>query len=114
MLGLDHGRKHIGLPGQSKPLRAGMFHFRRFTLRDPAVKDDFDGLAKLNDGDFSVANRTEADDIWLVGYQSDRAPGRFYRWDRKAKQGTFLFTTRPKLDGLALAEMKAVGAQDAR
>jgi dipeptidyl aminopeptidase/acylaminoacyl peptidase len=80
----------------------------KWQVVDPAVKDDFDGLAKLNDGDFFVANRTEADDIWLVGYQSDRAPGRFYRWDRKAKQGTFLFTTRPKLDGLALAEMKAV------
>jgi dipeptidyl aminopeptidase/acylaminoacyl peptidase len=80
----------------------------KWQVVDPAVKDDFDGLAKLNDGDFFVANRTEADDIWLVGYQSDRAPGRFYRWDRKAKRGTFLFTTRPKLDGLALAEMKAV------
>ena len=80
----------------------------RWQVVDPAVKEDFDGLAKLNDGDFFVVNRTEADDIWLVGYQSDRAPGRFYRWDRKAKRGTFLFTTRPKLDGLLLAEMKPV------
>jgi dipeptidyl aminopeptidase/acylaminoacyl peptidase len=75
---------------------------------DPAVKDDFAGLAKLYDGDFFAANRTEADDVWLVGVHSDRAPGRFYRWDRKSKTGTFLFTTRPKLDGLALAEMKPV------
>jgi len=75
---------------------------------NPEVKEDFAGLAKLNDGDFFVANRTDADDIWLVGFQSDRAPGRFYRWDRKAKQGTFLFTTRPKLEGLTLAEMKPV------
>jgi dipeptidyl aminopeptidase/acylaminoacyl peptidase len=75
---------------------------------DPAVRDDFAGLAKLNDGDFAISSRTDADDVWLVGYQSDRAPGRYYRWDRKAKQGTFLFTTRPKLEGLALSEMKAV------
>lgn len=75
---------------------------------DPAVREDFAGLAKLNPGDFFVVNRTEADDLWLVGYTSDRAPGRFYRWDRKSKQGTFLFNTRPKLDGLALAEMQAV------
>jgi dipeptidyl aminopeptidase/acylaminoacyl peptidase len=75
---------------------------------DPAVKDDFAGLTKLNDGDFFIANRTEADDVWLVGFNSDRAPGRFYKWDRKAKQGTLLFTTRPKLDGLALGEMKPV------
>jgi dipeptidyl aminopeptidase/acylaminoacyl peptidase len=75
---------------------------------DPAVKADFAGLAKLNDGDFFIVNRTAADDVWLVGFNSDRAPGRYYKWDRKAKQGTFLFTTRPKLDGLALAEMKPV------
>jgi dipeptidyl aminopeptidase/acylaminoacyl peptidase len=80
----------------------------RWQVVDPAVKEDFDGLAKMNDGDFSIADRTEADDVWLVGFQSDRAPGRFYRWDRKSKQGTFLFTTRPKLDGLSLAEMRAV------
>jgi dipeptidyl aminopeptidase/acylaminoacyl peptidase len=75
---------------------------------DPAVQADFDGLAKLNDGDFFISSRTEADDVWLVGYNSDNAPGRFYRWDRKTKQGAFLFSTRPKLDGLPLAKMKAV------
>jgi dipeptidyl aminopeptidase/acylaminoacyl peptidase len=80
----------------------------RWLVVDPAVKEDFDGLAKLNDGDFFLVNRTEADDIWLVGYTSDHAPGKFYRWDRKAKQGTFLFTTQPKLDGLRLAEVKPV------
>jgi len=75
---------------------------------DPAVKEDFAGIAKLNDGDLFVANRTEADDIWLVGFHGDRAPLRFYRWERAKKEGTFLFTSRPKLDGLTLAEMKPV------
>lgn len=75
---------------------------------DPAVKGDFESLAKVNEGDLFVANRTDADDVWLVGFQSDRAPGRFYRWDRNKKEATFLFTTRPKLDGLALSEMKPV------
>src|SRR6185295_11020459 len=47
---------------------------------DPAVKEDFEGLAKVHDGDFFIADRTEADDLWLVGYYSDRGPVRFYRW----------------------------------
>ncbi len=81
---------------------------KRWQVVDPAVKADFDGLTKWNDGDFFLADRTQADDVWLVGYDSDRTPGRFYRWDRKTKQGTLLFTTRPKLEGLSLAEMKAV------
>jgi dipeptidyl aminopeptidase/acylaminoacyl peptidase len=75
---------------------------------DKAVEADFAGLRKLNDGDFFVTSRTEADDAWLVGFDSDKAPGRFYKWDRKSKQGTFLFTTRPKLENLNLAQMKPV------
>lgn len=75
---------------------------------DPAVKEDFAGIARLHAGDFFIADRTEADDVWLVGFHADRAPGRFYRWDRKTRQGAFLLATRPKLDGLPLAEMKPV------
>ena len=97
-----HPRRHVVEAVSFSPGRS------RWQVVDPAVKEDFDGLAKLNDGDFVIVNRTEADDIWLVGYTSDRAPGRFYRWDRKAKQGTFLFTSQPKLDGLRLAEVKPV------
>jgi dipeptidyl aminopeptidase/acylaminoacyl peptidase len=99
---LVHPRKYV--------VEAVSFSPGRTTWKvvDPSVQADFDGIAKLNDGDFFVVNRTEADDIWLVGFNSDRAPGRYYKWDRNAKQGTFLFTTRPKLDGLPLAEMKSV------
>jgi len=99
---LVHPRKHVVEAVSFSPGRTS------WKVIDPAVQDDFAGLAKLNDGDFFIANRTDADDIWLVGFNSDRAPGRYYKWDRKAKQGTFLFTTRPKLDGLKLAETKPV------
>ena len=99
---LVHPRKHIVEAVAFSPGRTS------WKVINPAVQDDFSGLAKLNDGDFFVADRTQADDIWLVGFNSDRSPGRFYKWDRNAKQGTFLFTTRPKLDGLKLAEMKSV------
>jgi len=97
-----HPRKHIVEAVAFAPGRTS------WKVVDASVKEDFEELAKVNDGDFFIANRTELDDIWLVGYHSDRAPGRFYKWDRKAKKATFLFTTRPKLDGLTLAEMKPV------
>lgn len=75
---------------------------------DPEVKEDFAGLAALDSGDFTVVSRTENDDVWLVAYTSDRASRRFYRWDRKTKQGAFLFSAQPKLDGMPLAEMQPV------
>ena len=81
---------------------------RRWQAVDPAVKEDFAGLAQLDGGDFSVVNRTESDEVWLVAYTSDRASTRFYRWERRMQRGTFLFSAQPKLDGLPLAEKKPV------
>jgi dipeptidyl aminopeptidase/acylaminoacyl peptidase len=75
---------------------------------DPAVQSDFDGIRKLASGDFAVTSRTAADDAWLVTFTSDKGPVTWYRWDRAAKSGTFLFSARPKLEGLPLAEMKPV------
>jgi dipeptidyl aminopeptidase/acylaminoacyl peptidase len=75
---------------------------------DPAVQADFAALAKVRDGDFSIVSRDRADQTWLVAYTSDRGPGRFYSWDRAAQKATLLFTSQPKLEGLTLAEMKAV------
>ncbi|HEX7613881.1 MAG TPA: S9 family peptidase, partial [Thermoanaerobaculia bacterium] len=75
---------------------------------DPSVKADFEGIAKLTDGDFNVVDRTFADDAWLVAFDSDRGPVTYWRWDRAAKKGTFLLSQRPKLQGLPLAAMKPV------
>jgi len=75
---------------------------------DPAVKADLEGIRKLHDGDFAVVNRTSKDDVWLVGFTSDRGPTAFYRWDRTAKKGDFMFFSQPKLSGLALSAMKPV------
>ncbi len=81
---------------------------RQWKVIDPAVQADFDALAKVHDGDFSVVSRDRADQVWLVAFDSDRGPVRFYSWDRPSKKATFLFTAQPKLEKLTLAEMKAV------
>src|SRR5206468_5239838 len=81
---------------------------RMWKVIDPAVKADFDGIAKLDAGDFAILSRDNSDKHWLVGFSSDRGPFKFFAWDRDAKKGTFLFTNRPKLEGLQLSEMKAV------
>jgi dipeptidyl aminopeptidase/acylaminoacyl peptidase len=81
---------------------------REWTVVDPSVKADFEGIAKLNDGDFMVGSRNHADDVWLVAFTRDRGSPRFFAWDRKAKKGTHLFDAQPKLEGLTLAEMKPV------
>ena len=51
-------------------IQEGVILASRWQVIDPAVKGDFESLAKVNDGDLFVANRTDADDVWLVGFQS--------------------------------------------
>ncbi|HEX7150435.1 MAG TPA: S9 family peptidase [Thermoanaerobaculia bacterium] len=81
---------------------------RAWTIVDPAVRADFDAIGKLAHGDFSVVNRNKDNSRWLVAFSSDKGPNRWYTWDRASKQGTFLFTTQPKLDNLQLSEMRPV------
>lgn len=99
---IRHPRKHhveavIFAPGRDE-----------WRIIDASIAGDIQGIRQLNDGDFGIVNRTTADDVWLVAFQSDRSPGRYYRWDRNSKKGELLLTTRPKLDGLKLAEMKTI------
>lgn len=81
---------------------------RQWKVIDPAVKTDFDAIAKLDSGDFVVGGRDDADKHWLIAFTSDRGPIKYYVWDRAAKSGTYLFSNRPKLEGLQLSEMKPV------
>ena len=99
---LVHPTKYVVQAVSFAPGRAS------WTVVDPSVKADFDSITKLSDGDFFVVNRNAKDDTWLVAFTRDKGPVRYYAWDRTAKKGTFLFVHQPKLDGLALAEMKPV------
>ncbi|MEI7704212.1 MAG: S9 family peptidase [Deltaproteobacteria bacterium] len=78
-----------------------------WTVIDAMVKADFEGIAKLSGGDFNVVNRDRDDKNWLVAFNEDKGPIRYYAWDRTEKKGTFLFVHQPKLDGLPLATMRA-------
>jgi len=97
-----HPRTHIVQAVSFAPGRA------QWTVTDPSVQADFNGIAKLNDGDFNLINRDDKDTTWLVDFTSDRGPIHYYAWERNAKKGTFLFVHQSKLDGLQLAEMKPV------
>src|SRR5271166_840727 len=81
---------------------------RHWTVIDPSIQADFDAIAKISDGDFTVVDRDLADRTWLVSFESDRAPARYYTWDRAAAKATFLFSVQPKLDDAPLAPTKPV------
>src|SRR5512137_376718 len=99
---LIHPVKHVV---QAVDFPAGR---QAWTVVDPLVKADFEGIWKLREGDFNVVNRDRDDKTWLVGFTEDTGPVRYYAWDREAKKGTFLFVHQPRLEGLPLAQMRAV------
>lgn len=81
---------------------------REWTVLDPRIRQDVDAVRALKDGDFLIYDRTDADDRWLVGFTQDTAPASYYAFDRTAKRGEFLFTTRPALEQYTLAAMEPV------
>ncbi len=78
---------------------------------DESIRSDFDAIAKLDDGDFSIYNRDDADNTWLVGFTKDSGPVSFYAYDRRSKRATFLFDHQPDLTKYALASMEPVSFQ---
>lgn len=81
---------------------------RSWKVIDPAVKADFDAIAKLDAGDFNIGSRDNADQTWLVSFVSDRGPAKYFSYDRASKKGTYLFSNQPKLENQQLAEMRPV------
>jgi dipeptidyl aminopeptidase/acylaminoacyl peptidase len=75
---------------------------------DSSIAQDIEEIAKLSSGDFGIYNRTDNDNVWLVGFTEDNQPFSYFAYDRTQKQGTFLFHNRPDLAEYALASMTPI------
>jgi len=84
----------------------------RWTLLDDSLKPDFDYLRGVAGGTLSIADRTLADDRWIVAYQPDDGPTSYYLYrrgqDNDARTTDFLFATRPELTDYPLSSMRPV------
>jgi len=79
-----------------------------WTVLDESIKGDFEAIAKLDQGDFFVYNRDNADDTWLVAFTKDNGPVPFYAFNRKRQKGIFLFDHQPDLNNYTLAPMEPI------
>jgi dipeptidyl aminopeptidase/acylaminoacyl peptidase len=73
---------------------------------DPSVQADLAAIRALNAGDPSLVSRDEADTTWLVAFNNDDGPVKFYSYDRASRTGRFLFDSRPDLARYELAPME--------
>ncbi|CEO17421.1 Prolyl tripeptidyl peptidase precursor [Rickettsia monacensis] len=76
-----------------------------YKILDTDIEDDVKYLQALDRGDLIINSRTLDDKTWIVSYDSDNAPVKYYKYDRANKKAEFLFTNRKELEQYNLAKM---------
>ncbi|BDI18671.1 peptidase S9 [Nostoc cf. commune SO-36] len=75
---------------------------------DQSIAADFEEIAKVRPGEFSIISRDLEDKTWLVAYRTDDGPVYYYAYNRESKTSTFLFSNQSKLETLQLASMQPI------
>lgn len=81
---------------------------QEWRVLDESIAADFKAIAQVRPGEFSISSRDLADKNWLIAYLTDDGPVYYYVYNRETKTSTFLFSNKPKLEGLQLASMQPV------
>jgi len=81
------------------------FDRRKWKILDPALEPHIAVLKGVADGEFDIVSRTLDDKQWIVAYEMDAGPVRYYRYDTQAKKASYLFSNRPALEPFKLAKM---------
>ncbi len=91
-------------------IEAVEFDYQRPEWRvvDAAVKDDLAFLEDSARGTLIVAERTHADDRWVVAYAPDDGAVSYHLYHRAERRLEPLFVTRPELADYRLAKMRPV------
>ena len=84
---------------------AVMYQTTEWSPLGDAVKADLAFLQSELKGEISVASRTHADDIWIVGVDPVTAPASAWLYERATRRLTQLYVTRPELADAPLAPM---------
>ena len=77
-----------------------------YHVLDPAVQGDLDAVRALHAGDPSLVGRDEADATWLIAFDNDATPVRYYAYDRASRTASVLFDSRPEMLRYQLATME--------
>ncbi len=76
-------------------------------ILDSSIEGDIEAIKQIRPGEFGIS-RTLSDDKWLISFVTDDGPVYYYVYDRPTKTHSFLFSNKPKLEGLPLASMEPI------
>jgi len=77
-------------------------------VQDESIQADFERIRAIQQGDFSITSRDDADTTWIISFTVDNGPVQFYAYDRKSRHATFLFYNQPDLNNYTLAHMEPI------
>jgi dipeptidyl aminopeptidase/acylaminoacyl peptidase len=78
-----------------------------YVVLDPSIAADVEAIKKIEPGtEFGIVDRDHADTTWLLSFDRDDGPVRYYSFDRATHQATFLFENRPELNDYTLSKME--------
>jgi len=76
-------------------------------ILDDSIVADLEAIKQIRPGEFGIS-RTLSDEKWLISFVTDDGPVYYYVYDRPTKTHSFLFSNKPKLEGLPLASMEPI------
>lgn len=59
----------------------------------------------MSTGELEIVNRSLDDNTWIVAFLKDNGPAHYYSFDRQSGKSSFLFSSKPSLENLALSAM---------
>jgi dipeptidyl aminopeptidase/acylaminoacyl peptidase len=107
----EHAKADIGHllthPATYEAEAVSVEHVRREWIPlNERMADDLKRLHGSLPGEINIADRTSADDRWVVVASAAEAPATYHLYERKSGEFTELFPTRPELKSYALAPMR--------
>lgn len=77
-----------------------------YRIFNDSIRADVEAIQQLGEGDMGIVDRDVDDKTWLVAFDSDTGPVKYYTWNRADKSATFLFDHRPELNDYPLVPME--------
>lgn len=81
---------------------------REWQVIDPALAVEFERIGKIADGDFLITSRDADENYWVVTFNGDRMPPKFFLWDRRQRSASILFASQPKLEAFEFSPTQPV------
>jgi dipeptidyl aminopeptidase/acylaminoacyl peptidase len=77
-----------------------------YRILDPSLEADMAAIRALHPGDPDIVAQDHSDMVWLVAFINDTGPVPYFLYDRRRREGRFLFHHQPELARYELAPME--------